>query len=147
MLTGHGDLPGPADGLPFGWSSVIDGAGRTDGAEWHLDLSVTLPQVGDTVVRVDSLISEPENWRLYLRAAPGWWHHSPDMNRLWLVWSVAAEDDLGGMYVTQCHGGTGQGDHEELTMRFHPRLNPLARALTLTFTHEGEQVTLELQLP
>jgi hypothetical protein len=35
VLTGPGDLPGQADGLPFGWSSVIDGAGRTDGAERH----------------------------------------------------------------------------------------------------------------
>jgi hypothetical protein len=28
-----------------------------------------------------------------------------------------------------------------------PRLNPLARALMLTFGRAGEQVTLELQLP
>ena len=61
--------------------------------------------------------------------------------------SVAAVDDLGGMYLSQDYGGRGQGDHEELTFRFHPRLNPLARALTLTFSHAGEQVTLELQLP
>jgi len=32
-------------------------------------------------------------------------------------------------------------------LRFLPRLNPLARALTLTFSGAGEQVTLELQLP
>jgi hypothetical protein len=28
-----------------------------------------------------------------------------------------------------------------------PRLNPLARTLTLTFTHAAEQATIELQLP
>ena len=32
-------------------------------------------------------------------------------------------------------------------LRFLPRLNPLARAVTLTFSGAGEQVTLELQLP
>jgi hypothetical protein len=122
-------------------------AGRTDGAARHLDLSVVLPQIDGTVVRVDSLISEPETWRLYLRAEPGWFSYSADMQRKWTVMTVAAEDDLGGMYVSQFYGSRGNGDHEELTVRFHPRLNPLARALTLTFSHEGEQVTVELQLP
>jgi hypothetical protein len=147
VLTGHG----PADGLPSGWSGVIDAANCTDGASRHLDLSVVLPQTDDTVVRVDSLISEPETWRVYLRAEPGWWSHSADMQRRWPVFrSVTAEDDLGGMYLSQLpnyHGGRGHGDHEEHTLRFHPRLNPLARALTLTFSHAGEQVTLELHLP
>jgi len=143
VLTGHG----PADGLPRGWSGMIDAADRGDGASRHLDLFVALPQVDDTVVRVDSLISEPETWRVYLRAEPCWWSHSPDMQRMGPAMSVAAEDDLGGMYVSQYYGGRSRGDHEELTMRFHPRLNPLARSLMLTFSHAGEQVTLELQLP
>ena len=58
-----------------------------------------------------------------------------------------AEDDLGGLYLSQFGGSTGHGDHEELTLRFLPRLNPLARTLTLTFTHAAEQVTIELRLP
>jgi hypothetical protein len=143
VLTGHG----PAGGLPSGWSSVIDAAGRTDGPSRHLDLSVAFPGIDDTVMRVDSLISEPETWRVYLRAEPGWWNHSADMQRTGPAMSVAAEDDLGGMYVSQYYGGRSRGDHEELTMRFHPRLNPLARSLMLAFSHPGEQVTLELQLP
>ena len=142
VLTGHG----PADGLPRGWSGMIDAADRSDGASRHLDLFVSLPQVDDTVVRVDSLISEPGTWRVYLRAEPGWWSYSADRNRQWPVVSVAAEDDLGGMYLSQFDGSRGRGDHEELTLRFLPRLNPLARALTLTF-RGSEQVTLELQLP
>jgi hypothetical protein len=143
VLTGHG----PADGLPRGWSGMIDAADRSDGASRHLDLFVALPQVDDTVVRVDSLISEPGTWRVYLRAEPGWWSYSPDRNRKWPVLSVAAEDDLGGMYLSQFGGSRGRGDHEELTLRFRPRLNPLARALTLTFSRAIDQVTLELQLP
>jgi len=143
VLTGHG----PADGLPRGWSGMIDAADRGDGASRHLDLFVALPQVDDTVVRADSLISEPGTWRVYLRAEPGWWSYSADRNRKWPVLSVAAEDDLGGMYLSQFDGSRGRGDHEELTLRFLPRLNPLARALTLTFSRATEQVTLELQLP
>ena len=143
VLTGHG----AADGLPRGWSSMLDAADRTDGASQHLDLSVAFPQVDDTVVRVDSLICEPETWRVYLRAEPGWWIYSADRDRKWPVMSVAAEDDLGGLYLSQVDGGRGRGDHEELTLRFLPRLNPLARALTLTFSGTAEQVALELQLP
>jgi hypothetical protein len=65
----------------------------------------------------------------------------------WPVWRVRAEDDLGGLYVNQFDGGSGHGGREELAMRFMPRLNPLARTLTLTFTHAAEQATIELQLP
>ena len=143
VLTRHS----PADGLPRGWSGMIDAAGRSDGAARHLDLFVALPQVNDTVVHVDSLISEPGTWRVHLRAEPGWWSYSTDRNRKWPVLSVAAEDDLGGMYLNQFDGSRGRGGHEELTLRFLPRLNPLARALTLTFSTAVEQVTLEIQLP
>jgi hypothetical protein len=51
------------------------------------------------------------------------------------------------VYLSEFDGGRGHGDHGELTSRFLPRLNPLARALTLTFSGAGEQVALELKLP
>jgi hypothetical protein len=142
-LTGHGS----ADELPPGWSSMINAAKRTDGAQQHLDISAALPPVDDIVVRVDSLVSEPGSWSVYLRAEPGWWNYSADRHRKRAVMSVHAEDDLGGMYLSQFGGSAGHGDHEELTLMFLPRLNPLARALTLTFSGTGEQTTLELRLP
>jgi hypothetical protein len=141
VLTGHG----PADGLPRGWSSMINAANRTDGAQQHLDVSAALPPVHDIVVRVDSLVSEPGSWKVYLRAEPGWWTYSADRHRKRAVMSVHAEDDLGGMYLSQFGGSDRHGDHEELTLMFLPRLNPLARALTLTFSRAGEQVTIELR--
>lgn len=143
VLTGRG----PADGLPSEWSGIISAASHADGASRHLDISAALPLVNDTVVRVDSLVSEPESWKLYLRAEPSWWIYSADRNRKWAVRSVAAEDDLGGLYVSGFGGSTGHGDHEEVILEFMPRLSPLARTLTLTFTHAGEQSTIELPLP
>jgi hypothetical protein len=98
------------------------------------------------VVQVDSLVSEPEAWRLYLSASPGWWTYSKDHHRKWAAMSVDAEDNLGGMYLSIFDGSTGDGDHEELTLRFLPRLDPLARALKLTFTGTSEQVAVELRL-
>jgi hypothetical protein len=61
--------------------------------------------------------------------------------------AVHAEDDLGGMYLSQFDGSSGHGDHEELTLRFLARLNSLARTLTLTFRRATEPVTIELRLP
>jgi hypothetical protein len=58
-----------------------------------------------------------------------------------------AEDDLGGLYLSQYFGSPSHGGHEELTLTFLPRLNPLARTLTLTFTHAAGQVTIDLRLP
>jgi hypothetical protein len=143
LLTGGG----PADGLPRAWSGIIDAAQRTDGARQRLDIAAALPPIDDTVVRVDSLGSEPASWRLYLRAEPGWWIYSADRQRKWAVVSVHAEDDLGGRYVDQFGGSAREGDLEELALNFRPRLNPLARALTLTFSGAAEQVALELRLP
>ena len=142
-LTGRG----PADGLPREWSGIISAASHADGVAWHLDISAALPPVDDIKVRVDSLVSEPESWKVYLWAEPGWWTYSADGDRKWAVMSVAAEDDLGGRYVSRFGGSQGTPDHEELILEFMPRLNPLARTLTLTFTHAAEQATIELPLP
>ena len=143
FLTGQG----PADGLPPEWSSMINATNRTDGAQQHLDVAAALPEVDGIWVRVDSLVSEPEIWKLYLRPERGWWTYSTDRNRRWAAMAVHAQDDLGGIYLSQFDGSSSHGDHEELTLRFLPRLNPLARTLTLTFRRAAEQVTIELRLP
>lgn len=143
FLTGQG----PADGLLPEWSSMINATNRTDGAQQHLDVAAALPEVDGIWVRVDSLVSEPEIWKLYLRHERGWWTYGTDRNRRWAAMAVHAQDDLGGIYLSQFDGSSSHGDHEELTLRFLPRLNPLARTLTLTFRRAAEQVTIELRLP
>jgi hypothetical protein len=142
FLTGQG----PADGLPPEWASMINATNSTDGAQQHLDIAAALPEVDGIWVRVDSLVSEPETWKLYLRTEPGWWTYSADRNHKWAAMTVHAEDDLGGMYLSQFGGSSSHDGHEELALRFLPRLNPLARTLTLTFRRAAEQVTIELRL-
>ncbi len=97
-------------------------------------------------VQLDSLISWPGNWRLYLRAMPGWWSYSEDGHRKWSAVSVHAEDDLGGTYVSTFGGSTRHRDHEELALRFLSRLDPLARALKLTCRGASEEVAVDLGL-
>jgi len=136
----------PTGGLPSAWSGMLDAAPRTDGPHHHMDIAAELPPVDGTAVRVDSLISEADTWRVYLRAIPGWWSYSEDRHRKWAAMSVRAEDNLGGMYLSLFGGSTGHGDYEELALRFRPRLDPRARAVKLMFAGARDQVAVDLDL-
>ncbi len=142
VLTEHR----PADGLPGSWSGMLDAAQWTDGTRRHFDIRAALPPIDGVAVQLDSLVSLPDSWRLYVRARPGWWNKSEDGRRKWNPVSVHAEDDRGGAYLSTFGGSTGHSGHEELALRFLPRLDPLARALTLTCRGAGEQVVVELGL-
>lgn len=137
----------PADDLPDSWSAILEAAGRTDWARHHLDIDAALPPVGGVSMRIDTLICLPGGWRLHLRARPGWWYTSRDGRRKRELVSVHAEDDLGGAYLSRFGGGTGHlGREEELTLRFQPRLDPLARTLKLMCRGASEEVIADLDL-
>lgn len=142
VLTEHR----PADRLPASWSGMLDAAQRADGPRHHLDIGAALPPIDGVTVQVDSLISWPDSWRLYLRARPGWWDYSEDGQRKWSPVSVHAEDDRGGTYLSTFGGSTGHRNHEELALQFLPRLDPLARALKLTCRGASEEVVADLGL-
>lgn len=142
VLTRHE----PSSGLPRAWSGMLDASHRTDGIAYHVDIAADLPPVDGAAVQVDSLISEPGIWRVYLRARPGWWKLSADHKHKSDAMSVQAEDNLGGKYLSIFDGSTGNSDYEELALRFRPRLDPLAQDLKLTFTGTTEQVAVDLEL-
>jgi hypothetical protein len=65
----------------------------------------------------------------------------------------SAEDDRGGAYLSQLGGdeyierrGRENRDHQEHLLRFQPRLDPLARALDLSFRGAAEEVVVNLEL-
>jgi hypothetical protein len=136
----------PASGLPASWSGMLGAARRADGPRHHLDIGAALPPIDGVAVQLDSLISWPGSWQLYLRAMPGWWSYSEDGHRKWPPVSVQAEDDLAGTYVSTFGGSTRHRDHEELALRFLPRLDPLAHALKLTCRGTSEEVAVDLSL-
>jgi len=144
VLTEHR----PADRLPSSWSGMLDAARRADGPRHHLDIGAALPPIDGVAVQVDSLISWPGSWRLYLRATPGWWNHNDDRHRKWNPVSVHAEDDRGGTYLNNFDGSTGPWPrgYEELALRFLPPLDPLAHALKLSFRGAGEEGPVDLGL-
>jgi hypothetical protein len=142
VLTGQH----PDGSLSPAWSGMLDAALQTDGPSRHLDIAAGLPPVNGTTVRLDSLVSEPGTWRIYLRAYPRWQARSDDQQREWAPVSAHARDDLGGNYLSTFGGSTGHADHEELTLQFQPRLNPAAHALTLTFSSAHQQAAVDLEL-
>jgi hypothetical protein len=144
VLTEHR----PPDRLPSSWSGMLAAGRRADGPRRHIDVGAALPPIDGVAVQVDSLISWPGSWRLYLRATPGWWNYDDDRNRKWNPVSVHAEDDRGGTYVNTFGGSTGPWPrgYEELALRFLPRLDPLARALKLTCRGANEEVVVDLGL-
>jgi len=142
VLTEHR----PTDGLPRSWSGILDAARRADGPPHHLDICASLAPIDGVAVQVDVLISMSDSWRLYLRARPGWWNYSEDGHRKWNPVSVHAEDDRGGNYLSTFGGSTGHRGHEELALRFLPRLDPLAGALKLTCRGASQEVVVHLGL-
>ena len=146
----------PADRLPASWTGMLGAARRADGPRYQMDIGAALPPIDGVVVLADSLISESGGWRLYLRVTPSWWSDSEDNRRRAQV-SVYAQDDRGGMYLSTLDGSTRHRDldepaHEErvgyevLALRFLPRLDPDARALSLTFRGVDEAIAVDLQL-
>jgi hypothetical protein len=137
----------PADDLPPAWSGMLSAANRSDGPACHLDIAAALPPLHGVVVQVDSLVSQPGGWKLYLRARPRWFIYSEDGMQKWDPASVHTEDDLGGGYISSFGGSTGYPDHEELALDFLPPLDPRARRLTLTFRAASEQVAVAFHFP
>jgi hypothetical protein len=146
-----------SDGLPGGWAAMLAAAGRRDGPVQSVDLSVALPPFEEVTLRLDTLVSAADSWRLYLRAVPGLRAYGePDEwggRSVREVVSVSAEDDCGGAYISQL-GGDGHierraranRDHEEHSLGFQPRLDPLARALDLRFCGAAEEVLVSLRI-
>jgi hypothetical protein len=136
----------PPSGLPSGWHSVLNAAGRADGVRLHVDLDTALPPADGTAVRLNTLASWPGSWDLHLQAAPGWWTYSTDRQRKRAAMTVFAEDDLGGLYLSNFGGSRGRPGLEELKLTMRPRLAPEASLLTLTFESQTQQVTAEIPL-
>ncbi len=136
----------PPSGLPSGWHSVLNAADRTDGPRLHVDLDTALPPADGTAVRLNTLASRPGSWDLHLQATPGWWTYSTDGNHKRDAMTVFAEDDLGGLYISNFGGSRGRPGYEEVKLTMRPRLAPGARLLTLTFASQTQQVTAEVRL-
>jgi hypothetical protein len=121
-------------------------ADRADGLRLSVDIDAALPLVDGTAVRLNTLASWPDSWDLYFQATPGWWIYSADGQHKRHAMLVFAEDDLGGLYISNFGGSRGRPGCEEVKLTLRPRLAPGASLLTLTLAGETQQVTAEISL-
>jgi hypothetical protein len=145
--------PGPARVPAAGRPGMPGAAPRAGGPQLYRDIGVALPTVGGVSIDLDSLVSLPGSWQLYLRARPRWRNYSRAGQREKDPASVHAEDDRGGSYLGSYVRNTGllneeerAAEQEELALRFLPHLDPLARALKLTFQGAHEEITVDLEI-
>jgi hypothetical protein len=133
-------------GLPAGWHRILNAADRADGLKLSVDIDAALPSVDGTAVHLNTLASWPDSWDLYFQATPGWWIYSTDRQRKRHAMLVFAEDDCGGLYISNFGGSSGRPGYEEVKLTLRPRLAPGASLLTLTFAGETQKVTAEISL-
>ena len=86
---------------------------RADGPRLCRDIGVALPAIDGVSIHLDSLISLPGSWQLYLRARPRWPNHSRAGQRENEPVSVHAEDDYGGSYLGSYARNTGLRSEEK----------------------------------
>lgn len=127
-----------------GRDAMADAVDRSDGPRHHLDLGIALPPIEGMTLQLDSLISAPSGWSLFLRASPRWWRYRDDRRQKWSPVELCAEDDRGCLYQYKFGGSAGRDGREELSLRFSPRLDPLARRLRLTCTGSAERITIDV---
>jgi hypothetical protein len=134
------------DNPPPGGDAPPEATDRADGPRHHFDLGSTLPPIEGITLRLDTLISAPSGWRLFLRASPRRWRYRDDRRRKWSPVTISAEDDRGRSYLPSFGGNAGRDGTEELSLQFSPTLDPLARRLRLTCTGSAEQIAVEIDL-
>jgi hypothetical protein len=145
--------PGPARVTPAEPSGPPGAAQWSGSPRLYRDIGVALPAVDGVSIHLDSLLSLPESWQLYVRAQPRWRNHNRTDPRAKDPVSVHAEDDRGGSYLGTYAWNTGLSseeehamEREELALQFLPRLDPLTRALKLTFHGAHEEITVDLDI-
>lgn len=148
--------PRPARVTAAGRPAMPGAAPQADGPRFYRDIGVALPPIDGVSIHLDSLISLPSSWLLYLRATPRWRKHGPASRFEEDPVAVHAEDDRGGSYPgsyarnTHVHTAEELAEErvmlEEPALEFLPRLDPLARALKLTFRGADEEITVELEI-
>ena len=136
----------PPEGLPSDWRRVLNAADRVDGPRTHLAIGTALPVADGTSVRLDTLASWPGSWDLYLQAMPGWWTYSTDGQHKRDAMSVSAQDNLGGLYISNFGGSSGYSDWEQVKLTFRPRLDPRASLLRLILDSQTQQITAQVPL-
>lgn len=148
--------PRPAQVTAATWTAIAGAILRADGPQLHRGIGVTLPEVDGVSIHLDTLVSLPSGWHLYLHSSRPQADGRADRRKKGLI-TVHAEDDRGRRYLasydrsTSAPGseepaGESAMEREELIARFTPRLDPLAWNLRLTFQGAHQEIPVNLAI-
>lgn len=130
------------ENLPAAWRGMLDAADLVDGPRRHVDVDTVLPTLDKVTVQVVAVISEPSYWQVKMRVEPEWWHYGEGRHTKCPALSIHVADDAGGTYVSSFGGSARHDDHDDMTLRFRPRLDPKAHTVKFEFAGNTNAVTL-----
>lgn len=111
-----------------------------------LDPAVVVGPIDGVTIGIDTVISEPDGWLLYMTAHPYWWVSREPGTEQYAA-DVRATDDQGGIYTEQSDGSCSMpSGGETACLSFHPRLDPAATALRLVLRGLTQEVALTVNV-
>jgi len=148
--------PRPAQVTAARWTAIAGAVLRADGPQLHRGIGVTLPEADGVSIHLDTLVSLPTGWHLYLHSSRPRARGRDGRRKKSLI-AVHAEDDRGRRYLAGYDRSTSApgseepaGEpgmyQEELIARFIPRLDPLAWNLRLTFQGAHQEILVDLAI-
>jgi hypothetical protein len=148
--------PRPAQVTAATWTAIAGAVLRADGPQLHRGIGVTLPEADGVSIHLDTLVSLPYGWHLYLHSSRPRARGRDDRRKKSLI-AVHAEDDRGRRYLASYDRSTSAPgseepagepamEREELIARFIPRLDPLAWNLRLTFQGAHQEILVDLAI-
>jgi hypothetical protein len=148
--------PRPAQVTAARWTAIAGAVLRADGPQLHRGIGVTLPEADGVSIHLDTLVSLPTGWHLYLHSSRPRARGRDGRRKKSLI-AVHAEDDRGRRYLASYDRSTSSpgseepaGEpgmyQEELIARFIPRLDPLAWNLRLTFQGAHQEILVDLAI-
>jgi hypothetical protein len=145
--------PGPARATAAERPAMPGAAPQAGSPRFYRDIGVALPPIDGVSIHLDTLISLSGSWLLYLRATPRWRSYGQDGQRGKDPVSAHAEDDRGAGYLVRSARNTQVINtaqervmQEELALQFLPDLDPLARAIKLTFQGTHEEIAVDVEI-
>ena len=148
--------PRPAQVTAATWTATAGAVLRADGPQLHRGIGVTLPEADGVSIHLDTLVSLPSGWHLYLHSSRPRARGRDGRRKKSLI-AVHAEDDRGRRYLASYDRNTSAPEseepagepamnQEELIARFIPRLDPLAWNLRLTFQGPHQEILVDLAI-
>jgi hypothetical protein len=142
----QGPPPGPVDGVPAEWQSLLNPKPNRRTAHGTVALVAITPPFDGFTVTVDELNADAQGWQLEVDISPGIMHgpFNRSLSDLRIAWW--AVDDRGQYYLGQAGSFSSSPESASGTLEFRPALDAGAKTLVLLPTGATERARIEFPL-